>query len=108
MTATIDKEDVLRHHIARQLAEGLKTEVEPRCDTQEDVQQVITRLRCFSPHDVEGRLVAAGFTDHPVMHEDIEQVCDTCMYYLVHRRYCELPELQLPVEPNWSCRLWRI
>jgi hypothetical protein len=26
----------------------------------------------------------------------------------VHRRFCELPELMLPVEPQWSCRLWRI
>ena len=39
---------------------------------------------------------------------DIEQACETCMYYKVHRRYCELPELELPVEPEWSCRLWRI
>jgi hypothetical protein len=30
------------------------------------------------------------------------------MYYKVHRRYCELPELDFPVEPEWSCRLWRI
>jgi hypothetical protein len=30
------------------------------------------------------------------------------MYYLIRRRHCALPELDLPVEPDWSCRLWRI
>jgi hypothetical protein len=30
------------------------------------------------------------------------------MYYLLHRKFCELPELALPVEPTWSCKLWRI
>jgi hypothetical protein len=30
------------------------------------------------------------------------------MYYQVHRRFCELPELMVPVEPGWSCRLWRL
>lgn len=32
----------------------------------------------------------------------------TCMYFLVHRKWCDLPELSVPVEPEWWCRLWRI
>ena len=40
--------------------------------------------------------------------DGIEQSCATCMYCERHRRYCALPELQLPVEPRWSCTLWRI
>ena len=60
-------------------------------------------------HVDEGVLsLPEGFTDHTIEVEDIEQPCDTCMYYLVHRKFCELPELMLPVEPEWSCRLWRI
>jgi hypothetical protein len=30
-----------------------------------------------------------------------------CMYFVVHRKWCELPELAWPVEPEWWCRLWR-
>jgi hypothetical protein len=30
------------------------------------------------------------------------------MYYMVHSKCCDLPELALPVEPDWWCRLWRI
>jgi hypothetical protein len=52
--------------------------------------------------------VIAGFTLEPIEHGGLEQPCETCMYYVVHRRFCELPELNLPVEPQWSCRLWRI
>jgi hypothetical protein len=108
MTEAVLDDDMLRGRIATRLADGLKTEVEPRCDTQEEVQAVAQRLKALALGDVDGRLFIAGFTDHPIMHEDIEEACETCMYYLVHRRFCELPELGLPVEPAWSCRLWRI
>lgn len=108
MTTAMLDDDALRDRIAARLADGLKTEIEPRCDAQDEVQAVTDRLKALGRDDVDGRLAIGGFTDHPIMHEDIEEACETCMYYLVHRRYCELPELDLPVEPQWSCRLWRI
>lgn len=96
-----------RQGIAALLASGLETEAFPRADTHEQVQEIIARLR-RADGDLKSKLVIAGFTDRPVEHGGIEQPCETCMYYLVHRRYCELPELDCPVEPHWSCRLWRI
>lgn len=96
-----------RQEISALLAAGLETEVFPRADTHEEVQEIIGRLR-RTDVDLKSKLVIAGFTDYPVEHGGIEQPCETCMYYLVHRRYCELPELDCPVEPQWSCRLWRI
>ncbi len=102
----MDRED-LRERIRRLLEEGLATRVCPRADTSEAVQELIEELR-KAGSDLEPRLVIAGFTLNPVLHGDIEQACETCMYYLVHRHWCELPELDLPVEPKWSCRLWRI
>lgn len=89
------------------LAGGLKTEIFPRADTHESVTEIISRLR-VAGDDIKARLMIAGFTLHPVEHGGTEQACETCMYYLVHRRFCELPELAVPVEPQWSCRLWRI
>ena len=96
-----------REQIRALLASGLETEVFPRGDTNEDVQAIIARLR-HSGTDITSKLVIGGFTDHTIEHGGIEQPCETCMYYLVHRRYCELPELGCAVEPEWSCRLWRI
>ncbi|MGQ0456040.1 MAG: hypothetical protein ACT4OU_03140 [Hyphomicrobium sp.] len=93
--------------IRQLLASGLKTEVFPRADTAAETQEIVARLR-VAGGDLVAKLVIGGFTDHTIEHGGIEQPCETCMYYLVHRKYCELPELDCPVEPQWSCRLWRI
>jgi hypothetical protein len=34
--------------------------------------------------------------------------CLECMYYYNHRKWCAWPEIDLPPEPEWWCRLWRI
>lgn len=78
----------------------------PRADTHELVQEFVRRLQ--EHQDLESKLIIAGAALHPVHHNEVEQSCRSCMYYLVRRRYCALPELDLPVEPDWSCRLWRI
>ncbi len=99
----------LRKRLRGMLESGLETEVEPRAYDHDAVQSVVARLQALAPDDYEGKLRIAGFTLTPWRGEDeIEQACETCMYYVVHRRFCELPELMLPVEPEWSCRLWRI
>ncbi len=100
-------DDAIRKEAEGLLKSGLKTEAFPRAYDDAQIQDVITRLQ-KSDGSLEARLVIGGFTLDPVEDEDIEQACETCMYYLVHRRYCELPELDVPVEPEWSCRLWRI
>lgn len=102
------EDDALRARIAALLKSGLETEVWPRAETSEMVNEIIARLKNEAGDDLERKLVIAGFTDHVIEVDGIEQPCETCMYYLVHRRFCELPELMLPVEPHWSCRLWRI
>ncbi len=107
VTLEATSDDQRREDIRSLLASGLETEVFPRADTHEEVQAIIARLREVGG-DLKAKLVVAGFTDHTIEHGGLEQPCETCMYYLVHRRYCELPELDCPVEPEWSCRLWRI
>lgn len=105
MSAGSDQD--LRGQIVTLLNSGLATDVFPRADTHEDVQEFVNELRAAG-NDLKSKLRLAGFTLYPVDHGGIEQLCETCMYYKVHRRYCELPELNVPVEPDWSCRLWRI
>jgi hypothetical protein len=101
-------DDELRNRLGQMMAGGLQTDWEHRAYTSEEVNATVARLQDLQPEDYEGKLIVGGFTDHPYVIDEMEQACDTCMYYLLHRRFCELPELNLPVEPKWSCILWRI
>jgi len=90
----------------------LQTEWQQRAWTSEEVNRVVSRLQQLGPTDYHGKLRVAGFTVFPYQPpgEDpgVRHSCATCMYYEVHRQFCALPELELPVRPEWSCRLWRI
>lgn len=100
-------DNFLRHDLKERLS-SLQTEVEPRAYSHEEILSVVARLQGLDTDDYEAKLRVAGFTSTPYGEADDEQACETCMYYQVHRRFCELPELMLPVEAEWSCRLWRI
>jgi len=101
----IDKE-VLLKKIADMLGGDLITHTEPFPATDREFSNILMELRQLDPGDLEGKLVVGGFTDHPYGPE--KQRCMECMYYLVHRRWCDLPELAVPVDADWWCRLWRI
>lgn len=101
-------EDALRTMLGRILHDGLRTDWENRAYTSEQVSETIVRLQGVRADDYEQKMAIAGFTEQPYGDEELSQSCETCMYYLQHRKYCELPELDLPVEPQWSCILWRI
>lgn len=101
----------LKEDLASLLSNGLEVEVEPRAYTHEDILEIVGRLQKLDENDYQSKLSISGFTLTPYLFEgdpDDEQACETCMYYKVHRQFCELPELMVPVEPEWSCRLWRI
>ena len=101
-----DQENALRARIAKILADGLQTQTEPFPETDREFASLLVQLRDLDPHDLEAKLVVGGFTDKPYGPDQMR--CQECMYYLVHRKWCDLPELAVPVEPNWWCRLWRI
>jgi hypothetical protein len=103
-------DDLARDRLATLLQGGLETEWRERASNGEAVNTLVARLQSLPPGDEAGKLRVAGFTSTPFEcpDEDIVQACETCMYYEVHRQFCALPELQLPVRREWSCRLWRI
>ena len=105
-------DDTLLARIDRLLADGLQTRWSRRAYASNDVNALCGRLQTLAADDLEAKLVAAGFLRTPYVDGDdadgIEQSCATCMYFERHRRFCALPELQLPVEAKWSCTLWRI
>lgn len=103
-----EQEEAQREEIARLLeSSGFATDWRDRADDDVRFQAVLAAVRA-SDGEVVTKLRLAGFTAHPVTHDGIDQACASCMYYLVHRRWCDLPELNLPVRPEWSCNVWRI
>ena len=108
-----DIDDALRFELQKMLESGLEVEIEPRAYEHEHILQIVSQLQSLEADDYQNKLMISGFTLDPYMppdaeNEDDAQACDTCMYYKVHRKFCELPELMVPVEPEWSCVLWRI
>lgn len=97
---------LLRQEIAELLANGLETQVEPFPPTEKEFAEVAAQVRALDPKDLKGKLVIAGFLDRPYGPENWR--CADCIYYLANRRWCDLPELAVPVEPDWYCRLWRM
>ncbi len=95
-------DDETRATIAEMLASGLETEVWPRAGTSEEVNEIVARLQVEAGQDLEKKLVIAGFTDHTIEADEIEQPCETCMYYKVHAKFCELPELMASVAPGMA------
>jgi hypothetical protein len=101
-----EKENALRDQIGKMLADGLKTTTEPFPEDNHKFAELLAALREIDPNDLEEKLIVSGFTNHPYGEDKMR--CQECMYYLVHRKWCDLPELAVPVEPDWWCRLWRI
>lgn len=103
-------DDALRARLETLLLDGLPTEWPERAYTSEAVNEIVARLRAIPADDHAAKLTVAGFTSRPYAadDDDIAQACETCMYYVMHRQFCDLPELRIPVRLEWSCRLWRI
>jgi hypothetical protein len=101
-----DQEEKLLSRIERLLSSGLHTVVEPFPETHVEFAKILDELRNLHPDDLKGKLVIGGFAVRPYGPDQMR--CLECMYYLVHRKWCDLPELDVPVEPDWYCRLWRI
>ena len=99
-------DDRLRDRIGAMMAAGLKTQTEPFPETDKEFGALLAEVRELAPDDLKGKLVLTGFVDKPYGADQMR--CQECMYYLVHRKWCDLPELAVPVEADWWCRLWRI
>lgn len=100
-----DHETLLRM-IEDLLNEGLETKVEPFPESDREFAAILDKLRQYGPDQLAEKLIESGWKLTP--HGEDRMRCQECMYFLVHRRWCDLPELNLPAEPEWYCRLWRI
>lgn len=100
--------NLLRLRIGALLVGGMKTEMFPFPHDQIEFQGIVNRLAVLPKDDLLSRLDIGGFAAHPVEIDQVLQRCQECIYYLPHRKWCDLPELPVPVEAGWWCRLWKI
>jgi hypothetical protein len=101
-----DQQHALLRKMAQMMKDGLDTQTEPFPETEKEFASILNELRKLDPSDIEKKMVISGFVDHPYGPD--KQRCMECMYFLVHRQWCDLPELAVPVDADWWCRLWRI
>lgn len=101
-----EQKNALLQDMAQRMRNGLSTQTEPFPETEKEFAAILDQLRKLDPGNIEAKMVISGFADKPYGPD--KQRCMECMYYLVHREWCDLPELAVPVDANWWCRLWRI
>lgn len=115
MTSTPDTHPAdgpLRQRIERLLSSSPDPAVLPELFGHAAFLATVRELQALPPDDLLGKLVVGRFMLHPYALPDdldgLERSCATCINYERHRRFCNLPELMLPVEPPWSCVVWRL
>lgn len=106
MTMTGGDNPEQRRVIAEMLEAGLQTQVEPFPETDKEFAGILAELRTLGPDELEKKLVISGFLNHPYGPDKLR--CMECIYFLVNRKWCDLPELMVPAEADWYCRLWRM
>jgi hypothetical protein len=90
------------------LSYGIKSTMSPFPETQAEFLDIVRQLRQLDENDLLGRLDLGGFANYTVGAGDDMQRCQECIYYLPNGKWCDLPELPVPVEPHWWCRLWKM
>ncbi len=100
--------NLLRLRIGGLLEGGMQTSVEPFPETQVEFQAILDELGALDASDLINRLDIGGFMPKPMEIGGVMQRCQECIYYLPNRQWCDLPELPVPVKPDWWCRLWKV
>ncbi|HXU32593.1 MAG TPA: hypothetical protein VN851_18655, partial [Thermoanaerobaculia bacterium] len=90
------------------LSYGVKSTMSPFPNTQAEFLDIVRDLRRLDKNDLLGRLDLGGFANYTVGDGEEMQRCQECIYYLPNGKWCDLPELPVPVEPHWWCRLWKM
>ncbi len=90
------------------LAFGIDPIIEPFPKTQHEFLAIVEELRALHENDLIARLRIGGFTNYSMGEGEDIQRCKECIYYHPNRKWCDLPELPIPVDAHWWCRLWKL
>ncbi len=74
--------------------------------SNDSVRELIDHIKATP--DMKQKMNIAGLAHEPIEADGIEQSCENCIYFLARSRWCDLPELNIPVDPEWYCKLWRV
>ena len=69
-------------------------------------QELLDRMRAAP--DRKSKAEIAGLIREPGEIDGDKASCELCMYFLNNHAWCDLPELDMSVDPDWYCQLWRI
>lgn len=100
--------ETLRMWVDGLLEYGVPSTMEPFPKTQAEFLAIVNQLGQLHENDLLGRLDIGGFANYTIGEGEGMQRCQECIYYLPNGRWCDLPELPVPVEPHWWCRLWKM
>lgn len=100
--------NVIRIWVDGLLNYGIDTIMAPFPHTQAEFLAIVDDLGNLDRNDLMNRLIIGGFANHTIGAGEGLQRCQECIYYLPHAKWCDLPELPIPVEPHWWCRLWKM
>lgn len=100
--------DIVRLWVDGLLSYGIDTVMTPFPQTQSEFLEIVDELGKLHEYDLMSRLIIGGFANHAIGEGEGTQRCQECIYYLPHTKWCDLPELPIPVEPHWWCRLWKM
>jgi hypothetical protein len=100
--------EIVRVWVDGLLNYGIKSTMDPFPETQAEFLAIVRELRQLDENDLLGRLDVGGFANYPIGEGEDMQRCQECIYYLPNGKWCDLPELPVPVEPHWWCRLWKM
>jgi hypothetical protein len=101
-------DDMVRVWADGLLAFGIDPMIEPFPKTQTEFLAIVEDLRGLHENDLIGRLRIGGFTNYTMGEGEDIQRCQECIYYHPNRKWCDLPELPIPVDAHWWCRLWKL
>jgi hypothetical protein len=101
-------EDTVRIWADGLLEFGIDPVTEPLPRTQDEFLAIVDELRGLHENDLIGRLRIAGLTNHGMGEGEDIQRCSECSHYHHNRKWCDLPELPIPVDAHWWCRLWTL
>ncbi len=100
--------EIVRVWVDGLLNYGIKSTMNPFPRTQAEFLDIVRELRQLDQNDLLGRLDVGGFANYTMGGGEDMQRCQECIYYLPNGRWCDLPELPVPVEAHWWCRLWKM
>jgi hypothetical protein len=99
-------EEKLREKIGK-ILESLQAGESITLSARDDAFESLVDDLCDTrPEQLAKRFETFGLLNHPYGEDN--QRCLECMHYLFQRKWCGHPDLEIPVEPEWWCRLWRI